>query len=56
MEDHDEDVEQDPKTIPTEPQLAPEIRTGKRGASGGPETPGGSSRPIGSDREDRDGR
>lgn len=48
--------EQDPATIPTDPQLAPEVRSGKRGASGAPETPGGSSRPLESDQEDGDGR
>ena len=57
MESHDEDRggEQDPKTIPTDPQLAPAVRSGQRGESGAPETPGGSSRPIGSDQEDPDG-
>jgi hypothetical protein len=38
--------EQDPTTIPTDPQLAPQEQTGKRGMSGAPETPGGSSQPI----------
>lgn len=47
--------EHDRETIPTDPQIVRGERTGRRGISGGPETPGGSSRPIESTPEDHRG-
>lgn len=47
--------EQDPETVPTDPQIVPSERRGRRSMSRGPETPGGSLRPIESTPEDHRG-